>query len=145
MSTKTITLTIDSQLDNSRLVGLAIRGLCQLLPLSAEEAQRTELAVVEAVNHTITEAYHNESGNELSLDFSVSPEQLEVQIYDTGDTLDPAVLEASITEPRADDPLSWDQMDSWLTIVRQTVNQLDYYSVGGLNTLVLRKRLAPGE
>lgn len=142
MSNKNITLTIDSRLDNSRLVGLAVRGLCQLLPLDTEQAGQTELAVVEAVNQTITRAYASEPGNELSLDFSVAEDHLEIQIYDTGTTLDPGELETPDTAPpRLDDPDSWTGSNSWLAILRQTMDQVDYYSVGGLNTLVLRKYL----
>jgi len=141
VSTKTITLTIDSQLENSRLVGLAIRGLCQLLPFDTEQTEGTELGVVEAVNHTITQAYGNEAGNELSLDFSVDDDHLEIQIYDTGKALEPGRLEADTELLPTEDPMSWNEADSWLAILRQTMDRVDYYSVGGLNTLVLRKRL----
>lgn len=142
MSTKTINLSIDSQLENSRLVGFAIRGLSQLLPLEAEAASQLELAVVEAVNHMITHAYGNQTGSELSLDFSLDETQLEIQIYDTGEPLEPGQLELNEQEPpRADDPLSWSETDAWLAILYQTMDQVNYYSVGGLNTLVLQKRL----
>jgi len=139
MTTRKISLNIDSDLANARLVGLATRGLCQLTDLDSNAIAQTELGVVEAVNDIISRAYQGQLGHEVSIDVELSSQELTIQITDTGASFDPSILEQADVDPTQSDPDSWSPDLQWLAILKNTMDEVDYYAVGGVNTLCLRK------
>ncbi|MGB1272258.1 MAG: ATP-binding protein, partial [Endozoicomonas sp.] len=64
---KTLRLAIDSELANTTLVAMAVRGLCAITTMSPLEINRLELCLVEIVNNAIEHAYSNEKGHSVEV------------------------------------------------------------------------------
>jgi len=84
----TIRLLIDSQFEQVRLLGSAIRGIGQELNLPNEQVSQLELIMVEAVNNVIEHAYELKPGSDIQVRVECEPtSQIKMIISDNGLTL----------------------------------------------------------
>ena len=73
----TITLAIESRLQDVFLIGLAVNKICSAIPLPDDDVYQLELCVVEAVNNSIEHAYSSEEGHRVEVVTTVDPERIE--------------------------------------------------------------------
>ena len=144
MSFRRVKLTIDSNLENVPLIGIAINRLCSLIPLSDMESFQVELCVVEAVTNCIEHAYGHEQGNEVEVVFTLCPGELILEIYDSGTPLDQELLEQADTTSLEFDPSDLDNIAEkgrGLAIIKEIMDSISYRSKNGKNCFTITKRL----
>lgn len=137
--TKTITLLIDSKLENVSLAGVAVRGICNYLSLSEIDTYYLELCVVEAVNNAIKHAYDQEEGHAVEIVIIYSSGEIIFRISDMGKRMilyGPGSLDFD-PENIAFLP----EQGMGLYIINSIIDEVTYQSEGGKNTLTMRKRL----
>ena len=84
MSAPTLTLTIESTLENARILGMAVNKVCESLELDDVVRAHIELCVVEAVTNSIRHAYEGKSSQEVSVRIVADPHCLELFVIDSG-------------------------------------------------------------
>ena len=85
IKTYTIRLLIDSQFEQVRLLGSAVRGIGQELNLPTEQVSQLELILVEAVNNVIEHAYELQPGRDIKVRVECEPaSQIKIIISDNG-------------------------------------------------------------
>ena len=134
-----ITLQIDSSLQQTPLVAMAIRGLCGLTELPVEAVNRIELGVVEVVNNAIEHAYAGRAGQPVEVEVVLTTHQhMEIIVRDCGESMDSALVEGgAMTVPDPDDPGTWLSSGRGLAIVRQLIDEIWYETVDGQNAFHL--------
>jgi serine/threonine-protein kinase RsbW len=80
----TVTLILNSRLEDVFLAGLAVRGICQYTPLDPSTVCQVELCVVEAVTNSVKHAYGGQAGCEVRLEVSLSADRIQFDVSDTG-------------------------------------------------------------
>lgn len=136
-----IRLSIDSALENVKLVGMAVNRLCAQA-LDQRAGDEVELAVVEAVNNCIMHAYLQESGHEVTVELTLGSECVLIEISDHGRSMD---WQANNELGKC---LSFDaaHIDSipeggmGLFLIDSLMDEVGYSSGGGINTLTLSRR-----
>lgn len=128
-----ITLTIASRLEDVSLVGGAVRGLCEAASLPPPDVFQIELAVVEALNNIIYHAYQNRPEHQVSLTWMLANGGLRIEISDQG--------QAMMTRPDGKMPEALQENGRGWPIMMACMDQVEYYSTNGLNTLILIKQL----
>ena len=137
-------MVIDSVLENVPLIGMAINKLCSQIPLSLEESFNVEICVVEAVNNSIEHAYKNEPGHEVMVVFAIGPDELILDIYDTGTSLDQKLLENADTKCLDIDPGDHDSIPEGgrgLAIIKEIMDSVTYTSKQGEDCFTMIKKL----
>ena len=132
-------LRIDSQLSDTVLVAMAVRGVCAMTSLTAEDINRLELCVVEAVNNAIEHAYSGRSGSPVDVELTLTAtSSLQIAVIDRG---------SAMSWPPAGGLPSTDEMDVWLTagrglpIVSRLMDDVRYETGSGSNRLVMIRQL----
>ncbi|MFO1352822.1 MAG: anti-sigma regulatory factor [Gammaproteobacteria bacterium] len=128
-----ITLVIDSELQNVALMAAAVRGLCAAAALTKVDIDRLELGVVEALNNAIIHAYKDQPGGEIRLLWTQEEDMLRIHISDQGQSMR-FPPDGHLPGPEAENGRGW-------FIIQSCVDQLEYGSERGVNTVTLTKRL----
>lgn len=133
-----IQLCIASRLELVRLLGLAVRGICQGLPFSGEEVDALELAVCEAANNAIKHAYKGKPDGSVRVNVVVNDAGLVICVQDRGAPLeDTTKLANELTAPRSVNELPEGGMG--LFLIRKAVDSVGYKAGDPDNVLVMRK------
>lgn len=134
-------LRIDSQLSDTVLVAMAVRGVCAMTSLTAEDINRLELCVVEAVNNAIEHAYGGKSGSPVDVELTLTAtSSLQIAVIDRG---------SAMAWPPASGLQTTEDLDVWLTcgrglsIVDRLMDDVRYETASGRNRLVMIRQL-PG-
>ena len=83
-SPRTLSLRIDSRLEDIALVGVASRALAMHAGLGEVDAFNVELCVVEAVTNSVEHGYRCEAGHPVDVEVRLTPTDLEFQVKDRG-------------------------------------------------------------
>ena len=145
MDEKQITFTIESNLKNVSLIGLAVNNITSYIGLNELESYRLELCVVEAVNNAIIHAYDKEAGNKVEVVFSIYPDRLVLDVSDTGKPMQSHLLkqnDVSSLEFDTDDPSSIPEGGRGLAIMKEIMDSVDYKTEDGKNRLTMTKKIA---
>ena len=132
-------LSLASRLPNVGLLGAAVGGICLLAGYGPSQADLLQLAVVEAVNNAIEHAYQGEPGARVEVELRLRSSHLQFLISDRGR----AMADLTPQEPRfnSEDLSSLPERGRGLYLIHQIMDQVEYTSVGGHNTLSLTKML----
>lgn len=143
MNEPSIRLTIDSHIQNVRLVGAAVHRLCGLTPLSKEAAHRVELCVTEAVVNCIKHAYGSRPDHSVSTTLILKPEELMITVSDQGLSMNPELVEALAAAPAQKGSKANQHRLSTsgrgLNIMVAFMDHVTYRSAAGHNHLIMRK------
>ena len=93
METKRIQLLIESNCEHVPLVSIAVNRLCLSASFSEKDAHAIELCVTEAVVNSIKHAYGDEQGHEVVVTVAVESDRVTIDVCDTGNPMDPGILE----------------------------------------------------
>lgn len=139
-----IQLVISSNLENVWMVGVTINRLCALT-LSQTACNEVELAVVEAVNNCIEHAYRNQDGHRISVELALDDEMVSIDIQDSGDPLNPALVENVKVNGMDFDPDDLENLPEggmgWF-LINSMMDDVHYVSTPEGNRLSLRKYFA---
>jgi serine/threonine-protein kinase RsbW len=138
-----IQLSIASRLELVRLLGLAVRGICQGLPFSGEDVDALELAVCEAANNSIKHAYKGKPDGTVRVTLAVDDTGLVICVQDRGAPLeDTKKLANDLVAPRSINELPEGGMGLYL--IRKAADSVGYKAGDRDNVLVLRKAFPKG-
>ena len=144
MDEKQIRFTIESNLKNVFLIGLAVNKISSYIGLNELESYRLELCVVEAVNNAIIHAYDKEAGNEVEVVFNIYPDRLVLDVYDTGKTMQGNLLEQKDISSLEFEPGNLDNIPEGgrgLAIMKEIMDSMDYKTEYGKNCLTMTKKI----
>ncbi|CAM3524374.1 ATP-binding protein [Parendozoicomonas haliclonae] len=142
---QTLTLSIDSRLEDTVLVAMAVRGVCAMTAMSQKELNRMELCVVEVVNNAIEHAYQGRSGHRIEVELIYSPEEnLEIVVSDYGSAMPEEVRPENKKELVVPDPHNPDTLlasGRGLAIVEKLMDHIHYQSHEGRNSFHMFRAL----
>ena len=136
--TGSIRLSIDSCLEDVRLLGLAVRGLFRFNAVDDGMADSIELAIVEASNNAVIHAYGREQGHRVEVEIDITAAEVTIRVIDTGRLMGcwpPPDLEYDPKEVRA-----LPEGGYGLFLIRQLMDTMTYESRKGRNVLEMRKK-----
>lgn len=145
MGLRKMKLIIDRDLDNIPLIGIAINKLCSLVPFSERMAFQVELCVVEAVTNCIKHAYKYDSAQKVEVVFALSPEELVLDIYDTGIPMEMEMLDRADFKSIEVNPKNLENVAEGgrgLPIIKEVMDSVVYKSENGMNCLTMKMKLA---
>lgn len=137
---RAVTLRADSRLENVELLARAVRGLVAAAGLEGRECARVELAVDEALNNVIRHAYRHEPGHPVELVFTLDERCFTLEVADEGAPMPPRRAPVLDFDPGDLEHLPEGGMG--LFIIHSVMDQVEYRSAGGRNSLVMTRRLA---
>lgn len=138
-----IQLSIASRLELVRLLGLAVRGICQGLPFSGEEVDALELAVCEAANNSIKHAYKGRADGKVRVTVAVDGTGLVICVQDRGTPLeDSKQLTRDLAVAQTLEELPEGGMG--LFLIRNAADSVGYKAGDPDNVLVIRKSFSKG-
>jgi serine/threonine-protein kinase RsbW len=138
---KSITFTTESRLENVSLVGVAIKAICESIPLAEALSRNIELSVVEGVTNVIKHAYGLQQGNNVEITVLVFGDRITIKISDTGKGMDPQrynVCREIDFEPGDSKTLPVSGMG--LHIMQSIMDEMYYETTSGKNTMTLVKK-----
>ena len=144
MASKKIKLTIESNLDDVPLVGIAVNRFCVYASFSETDAFNVELCVVEAVTNSIKHAYDERGGREITVIFSLFESEVVFEICDTGRSMDPEKLRrADLSRCPVDKDLidMISECGRGLGIMKKIMDHIEYRSENETNCLILKKKI----
>jgi len=136
-----IPLEFESSTENIPLVSAMVNNLCSNLGLDKLQTYRIELCVVEACVNVIEHAYKEEPGHKVRLVIKVEKDneggkKLLFRLYDRGIPMDSKFLHSH--EPELP---NLSEGGRGLLIIKNFMDEVDYYSQNGENVLVMVKKL----
>lgn len=144
MDEKQIKFTIESNLKNAFLIGLAVNKISSHIGLNELESYRLELCVVEAVNNAIIHAYDKEAGNKVEVVFNIYPDRLVLDVYDTGKPMQGNLLEQKDISSLEFEPGDLDSIPEGgrgIAIMKEIMDSMDYKTEDGKNCLTMTKKI----
>jgi serine/threonine-protein kinase RsbW len=144
MDEKQIKFTIESNLKNVFLIGLAVNKISSHIGLNELESYRLELCVVEAVNNAIIHAYDKEAGNKVEVVFNIYPDRLVLDVYDTGKPMQGNLLEQKDISSLEFEPGDLDSIPEGgrgIAIMKEIMDSMDYKTEDGKNCLTMTKKI----
>ncbi len=144
MDEKQIKFTIESNLKNVFLIGLAVNKISSHIGLNELESYRLELCVVEAVNNAIIHAYDKEAGNKVEVVFNIYPDRLVLDVYDTGKPMQGNLLEQKDISSLEFEPGDLDSIPGGgrgIAIMKEIMDSMDYKTEDGKNCLTMTKKI----
>jgi len=123
-----------SRLDETDRVAAAVRDACGEAGLDGEARADLELAAVEAANNIVVHGYSGSDEQSYTARIASGPDGVCILFTDTGTPIPPEAL-AQTKMP------DWDsEAGRGMAIIRACVDETDYRSTNGANTLLLVKR-----
>ncbi len=98
-----------------------------------------EICLTEALNNVIKHSYKGEQNHKIDVNVAVDEKMLEIQIVDDGESRKNLEIKELDFDPEDIDALPESGMG--LYIIKQLMDELDYYKLNGKNYFVLRKYL----
>jgi serine/threonine-protein kinase RsbW len=135
-----IQLSCDSRLDCTELLTRAVRGMVAAAGLPPRECAHVELAVAEAVNNVIRHAYHGEPGHPIELLFTLEDGRFTIEVSDTGTPMPERPSPVFDFDPQ--DVARLPEGGMGLFLIHSVMDEVEYRSRGGRNSLAMRRRLA---
>lgn len=139
---KKIRLTIESDLENVALAGMAINKICSLTPLTEMQSFQVELCAVEAINNSIIHAYSSKSDNEVEIILTIKDNMIEIEICDNGKPMKLNILEKANIKCFDDDMnknTSLSESGRGLGFIKEFMDNVTYKSDDKGNHLVMLK------
>jgi len=145
MGIRSVKFTIDSNLENVPLIGMSVNKLCSSLSFSNIDSFNIELCVVEAITNSIKHACCGEPGYEIVVVFTLTQEDVMLDICDTGAyPMNPERLDRAVIKPPGTNILDIDgiaESGRGLGIMKEIMDSVIYRSEAGENCLTLVKKL----
>jgi serine/threonine-protein kinase RsbW len=138
---RTVTITIDSNLEDVAVVGAATKMLCAILEFSDFVCRDIELSVSEAVTNAVLHAYGNERGHRVEVTFTVTRDKLTIDVYDEGNKM----LDNMMPESRSHGSgrVNLPESGMGLLIIKNVMDEVVYSTRNNRNVLRMTRRIVP--
>lgn len=138
-----IRLIIESRLENISLIGGAVRGIADMLPIDKINSYHLELCLVEAVTNVTKHAYHSQAGHTIELEILLYRDRLTFKICDNGESMDLSRIETLHYDPSKIETLP--ERGMGVFILKSLMDEIRYEIVEGKNILTMSKYFKTGE
>jgi len=138
-----ISLIIDSDLDEVAHIAKAVRGLCAGL-LSEEARDAVELSLVEAINNVIKHGYQGQRGQDVRVLVGLHTDYVVIEVVDNASPMQSTLLEEASEERFAFDETNLADVPEGgmgLALIRMNMDEVEYTSREGENRLRMIKRI----
>jgi len=143
MTPRRIKLTIDSNLEEVFLIGLAVNKICSDIPLSELESYQIEMCIVEAVNNAIKHAYGNKSGHDVEIIVEIYIDRITFKVCDYGKIMEQGKTFELDYNPNERENLPEGGMG--LHIINEIMDKVTYETSGEKNILTMTKLFSSGK
>ena len=136
-----ITLIINSELENVGLVGRTVNKLCSDI-FQQSELWNIELGVVEAVTNVIKHSYSRKPNGTVKIILKFAEHTLHINIQDSGEPLDTNRIDLTGKREIEFDPNDRENLPEGgmgLYLINKSMDKVSYKSKDGVNTLTLIK------
>lgn len=137
-----VALSIRSRLENVRLVGAAVNGVCGSLGLDEVRRAHAELCVVEAVTNSLIHALENDPDAEIRVDIYIDGASLALEVSDRGRPVPVAYREPKVLELDESDPLSVQEGGRGLYLIFSLMDDVRFLERDGQNVLRMVTKLS---
>lgn len=131
-----IHLSIPSRLELLGLLDRVAMMICERAGFDEDACTQVTLAVIEAGTNAIQHGSRGQSDRTVGVDFSLSPDRLEVAVRDRGPGFDPALVSGDVTSPEH----LLDSRGRGIFIMRACMDTVDFRFDGTGTTCLLVKR-----
>ncbi|MDO9180035.1 MAG: ATP-binding protein [Agitococcus sp.] len=142
VATSHVKLTFESRLANIGMVGAVTRILSSESGFGIIPSAEIELAVIEAVTNVIKYGLAALPTAEVELSFCCFEQYFVIEIVDLGIPIPPHILAAadgSVFNFSVDDMDAWPTSGMGISLIKAVMDQVEYSSVNGRNSLRLIK------
>ncbi len=130
---------MEAYYDNVADLCISVRKFLLNNKVESHLCNAVEICLTEAINNVIKHAYKGEGAHKVEVDVQVNESVLEIKILDWGTSRESLVVKDLDFDPEDIDNLPESGMG--LFIIKQLMDEIDYYSVNGSNYFTLRKFL----
>ena len=131
--------SIPSIYDEVNNINLLVREYLRNEKIEEHLRNSVEMCLMEALNNVIKHAYNGEQNHKIDVNVCIDSQLMEVQIIDEGVPRESLVIKELDFDPNDIDNLPESGMG--LFIIKQLMDELDYYTLNGRNYFTLRKYL----
>lgn len=129
--------TMEAYYDNVADLCISVRRFLLNNNVESHLCDAVEICLTEALNNVIKHAYKGESPNSIDVDVKMNEKTLEIKILDEGTSRESLVVKDLDFDPEDIDNLPESGMG--LFIIKQLMDEIDYYTLNGKNYFTLRK------
>jgi len=144
MGIRRVKFIIDSNLENIPLIGMSVNKLCSSASFPNIDSFNIELCVVEAITNSIKHACCGEPGYEIKVVFTLTQEDVMLDICDTGACpMNPGKLDKAVIKFSGDNVTDIEGIAEGgrgLGIMKEIMDSVIYRSEAGENCLTLIKK-----
>ena len=94
-----ISVRIPSRLDLLALLDAVANSLCERMKFDGDTASQVTMAVIEAGTNAIQHGHKRNSALPVDIRFSLFPDRMEIDVYDTGSGFDLGQINGDVTSP----------------------------------------------
>jgi serine/threonine-protein kinase RsbW len=126
---KRLTLEIESRLDAVPLLGQVMQLVCTAAGFAPTEGSLVEVCVVEAINNSIEHAYNGDHDHGVELEVNLLPNQLIVDVWDSGTSADAAKMHADhrhALEVHQDRVQDISESGRGLAVIQEVMDSFEY-------------------
>lgn len=120
-------------------INISIRHFLEVENVEQHICNALEICLTEALNNVIKHSYKGEQNHKIDVNVAVDSNLMEIQIIDEGESRKNLEIKELDFDPNDIDALPESGMG--LYIIKQLMDELDYYKLNGKNYFVLRKFL----
>lgn len=133
------TFSLISDYDQVAGINISIRQFFESENVEQHLCNAVEICLTEALNNVIKHSYKGEQNQKIDVNLAVDSNMMEIQIIDEGESRKNLDIKELNFDPNDIDALPESGMG--LYIIKQLMDELDYYKLNGKNYFVLRKFL----
>ncbi len=138
MAQRRIIFTIEADLKNVFMVGLAVNRICAHLAFSELDAHQLETCVVEALNNVIKHAYRFDESRMVTVVVTAAAEFVQFDVCDDGHSMGTLTKRTLDFDPK--DISSLPESGMGLYIIQQIMDSVEYRTIEGNNILSMTRR-----
>ena len=131
--------SIPSSYDEVEIANRQIREYLHSESVEEHLQNAVEMCLMEALNNVIKHAYRGEQNHFIDVNVCIDSQLMEIQIIDEGVPRESLVIKELDFDPNDIENLPEGGMG--LFIIKQLMDELDYYTLNGKNYFTLRKFL----
>lgn len=128
-----------SDYDQVAGINTAIHQFLETENVESHICNGLEICLTEALNNVIKHSYKGEQNHKIDVNVAVDSKIMEIQIVDEGESRKNLEIKELDFDP--EDINSLPESGMGLYIIKQLMDELDYYKLNGKNYFVLRKFL----
>jgi serine/threonine-protein kinase RsbW len=140
VNSRTVELSVTSEIENVSLLGLCVNKLAESCGMDEKERFDVELCVVEAATNVVLHAYEGAPGRRVVLSVTLDPDALRFRLRDDGKPI-PEERRMPPPDPEETEEALLREGGRGLFLIHRLMDRVDYTTGPSGNELLLVKRI----